>query len=135
MEDYIMQKQKTRQDKYINYLNKNILPKIDFKRLQASYDGDKKYAKEVLCDLHNAVEKCYGTSSFDYGSCQDSEGFITIPGIVRGRNTGKIAVVLFKTADNSKVGSDLTKQNIKPPRQKQAQFRKFQNRKKIKKYN
>jgi hypothetical protein len=48
----------------------------------------------VLRDLHNAVEKCYGTSSFDYGSCQDSEGFVTLPGIVRGKDTGKIAVVL-----------------------------------------
>jgi hypothetical protein len=90
-----MQEQNTRQDKYIDYLNKSILPKINFKRLQASYDGDREYAKEVLRDLHNAVEKCYGTSSFDYGSCQDSEGFITIPGIVHGQNTGKIAVVLL----------------------------------------
>jgi hypothetical protein len=85
---------KTRQEQYIEHLNKNVLPYIDFDRLQASYDGDKKYAKDVLSVLHDEVERHYGTAGFDYGDCQDSEGFVTLPGIARGRNTGKLAVVL-----------------------------------------
>jgi hypothetical protein len=88
-----MQEQ-THQDKYIDYINKNILPNIDFKRLQTSYGGNKMYAREVLRALHDAVEKCYGTASFSYGSCPDSDGFVTLPGIAQGRKTGKIALVL-----------------------------------------
>ncbi|GHU59300.1 hypothetical protein FACS1894133_5770 [Clostridia bacterium] len=86
---------KTHQEHYIDYINTNILPHIDYKQLQESYDGDKKYAQEVLCALHDAVVKCYEMSSFDSGDCQDSEGFVTLPGIVCGKNTGKIAVALL----------------------------------------
>jgi hypothetical protein len=86
--------EKTQQEQYIDYINDNILSKIDYKQLGASYDGDRKYAKEVLRALHGAVEKCYGTLTFDSDSCQDSEGYVTLPGIAYGNNTGKIAVVL-----------------------------------------
>ena len=48
-------------ERYIDYINKNILPYIDYNRLQESYGTeDKSYAKMTLYTLHEAARQIYG---------------------------------------------------------------------------
>ena len=79
--------------RYADYINENILQSVDYDKLQASYGTDMVYAKGVLNNLHNAMVEVYGSEYFD--DFDGDEGFVMIPGVVRGRETGKMAVVLL----------------------------------------
>jgi len=79
--------------RYADYINSNILQTVDYDKLQASYGTDMAYAKAVLNSLHNAMVKVYGSEHFDdFGG---DDGFVMIPGMVRGQKTGNMAVVLL----------------------------------------
>ena len=84
---------KTNTDQFVEYINKNILPFIDYTALQASYDTDMAHAKGVLNWLHKAMIAEYGSEHLD--EYDGDEGFVVIPGIVRGRETGKICLALL----------------------------------------
>ena len=78
-------------EKYIENLNKNVLPHIDYTRLQASYaTAGKEYAKEVLKQLHDEFVTVYETDYID----EDSGEFVTVPAIIQGRKTGEICIGL-----------------------------------------
>jgi len=80
-------------DQYIKHINGDILPFIDYAALQASYDTDMIYAKGVLNWLHKAMIAEYGCEHLDENITDD--GFVVIPGVVCGRETGKICLALL----------------------------------------
>jgi hypothetical protein len=84
---------KSKTDQYVDYINSHILPFIDYYELQASYDTDMAYAKGILNRLHEAMITVYGGERLDEGG--GDEGFVVIPGVARGRDSGKICVALL----------------------------------------
>ena len=80
-------------DRYIKYINDRILPFIDYPKLQASYNTDMVYAKGVLNRLHEAMAEVYGSEQLDEDN--GDEGFVVIPGVLCGRDTGKICLALL----------------------------------------
>jgi len=84
---------KSKTDQYVDYINSHILPFIDYPRLQESYDTDMVYAKGVLNRLHDAMVTVYGSVRLDEDI--GDEGFVIVPGIVRGMNSGKICIALL----------------------------------------
>jgi len=81
-------------DEYTDYLVVNILPEIDYKRLDESYGTDMVYAKSVLNRLHTAMIEVYGSESLSEAD-GDDEGYVLVPGVLRGINSGKICLALF----------------------------------------
>jgi len=75
---------------YIDKINSEVLPGIDFKRLDLSCNGrDTGYAAQVLSKLHKAFVEVYGTDHPERGC-----GFITAPAIIQGRVSKHMAVGL-----------------------------------------
>lgn len=89
---------KNKCDAFIELINENILPGIDFEALESSYEtADKSYAKGILNHLHEAVVKAYGGDTLhpDYtGDMEDN--FVVVPGVVQGKRTGQIALALLE---------------------------------------
>ena len=82
----------TKCEKYIDTINKNILPFIDYNRLQESYESeDKGYAKMVLYILHETAEQIYGPGV----SCHGSVDFAVLPGVISSMKTGKVCLALL----------------------------------------
>lgn len=80
-------------DSYIEYLNSNILNRIDYGRLQESYDTeDKAYAKRILNALHRAMVHAYGTENLN----SDVVEYALIPGVIQSRNTGNVCLALLE---------------------------------------
>ena len=84
---------KSKTDQYVEHINSRILPFIDYYELQASYDTDMAYAKGILNRLHEAVAEVYGGGSLD--ETDGDEGFVIVPGVVCGRDSGKICIALL----------------------------------------
>lgn len=83
-----------RTENYVDYINENILPNIDYELLQASYQSeDKSYAKSILNALHKAAIEQYGTNYFDG---HDGNEYVLLPGVVRGKKTGNMGIVLLE---------------------------------------
>lgn len=81
-------------DRYVEYINENILKKIDYKKLQESYGtDDKAYAKSVLNALSQSAVEIYGTSYFDGF---DENEYVLLPGIVRSREHGNVCLALLE---------------------------------------
>ena len=77
---------------FIDGVNQNVIPKIDMKKLGASYDArDTAYPTEVLKMLHDQFIEAYGTDSLT----GDVADFVIVPGVVLGANN-KIYVVLLE---------------------------------------
>ena len=85
--------EKNKTDIYVDYINKHILQSVDYSELQKSYDTDMLYAKTILNKLHDAMIKVYGGEQL--GEYDGDDGIVIIPGIVRGRESGKMCVVLL----------------------------------------
>jgi hypothetical protein len=85
---------KNKTNQYVEHINEYILPFINYTALQASYyTRDMAYAKGVLNHLHEAMVKIYGSENLSEEDGDD--GFVVIPGIVRGKDTGNICLVLL----------------------------------------
>jgi len=80
-------------DQYIEHINSHILRFIDYSRLQKSYETDMVYAKGVLHRLHEAMVDSYGSERL--GMDHGDEGFVVIPGIVRGMESGNVCLALL----------------------------------------
>lgn len=77
-----------KQEQFIDEVNK-VLVKADFGQVDKSLNGqDNAYAKEILGQMHNAFESVYGTAVIEEGEYE----FIELPAIIRGRNTGHLAL-------------------------------------------
>jgi len=85
--------EKNSTDAYVEHINSRILPFIDYGELQKSCGTDMVYAKGVLHRLHRAMVEVYGDERLDDMSGDD--GFVVIPGIVRGIDSGKLCVALL----------------------------------------
>lgn len=81
-------------EQYVEYINENILPLIDYEKLQASYNTDMVYAKGILHSLHKAMIAVYGGDGLDV-SDGGEDGFVVVPGILRGKDSGKLCLALF----------------------------------------
>ena len=85
------------QKNYIDKVNK-ILSTLDFNRLDcscnSSYDG---YARSILQTLHKAFLSVYRTDDLEHGGY----GFVELPAVIRGRDTGHIALGLVTLDLNS----------------------------------
>lgn len=109
-------------DKYIDFINKNILPHIDYKALQKSYQTqDKAYAKGVLNLLHQAMVNCYGSEVLHPNYIGDmEENFVVIPGIVQGRKFRQFCLALLEldlSSSGEHWGTDfLTQYGVIPQR-------------------
>jgi hypothetical protein len=82
-------------DKFIEHINKHILPFIDYDRLQQSYETDMKYAKGVLNKLHTAMATVYETERFGRDYAGSEEGLVVVPGVLWNRESGKLSLGLF----------------------------------------
>ena len=79
---------------YVDYINKNVLPKINYDRLQADYETEEKvYAKSVLNALHQGVMEVYGTETFDRDT---AGGYVLLPGVVQSKSTGNLCIALLE---------------------------------------
>ena len=79
-------------ERYIDYINKNILPYIDYNRLQESYGTeDKSYAKMTLYTLHEAARQIYGPALFCHGGLD----FALVPGVISSRENGNVCLALL----------------------------------------
>jgi len=81
-------------EKYADELNNNILPNIDYNKLQESYSTDMVYAKGVLNRLDKAMEAAYGTVALSHDDGDD--GFVLVPGVIRGRESGNMCLALLE---------------------------------------
>ena len=84
---------KSKLEQYVDDINSNILPHIDYERLDASYRTDMVYAKGVLNRLHEAMAEAYGGEQLV--ERDGDEGFVIIPGVVRGRDSGNMCIALL----------------------------------------
>ncbi|MFI3226536.1 MAG: hypothetical protein R3Y09_03895 [Clostridia bacterium] len=81
-------------DRYVEFIEKNILQKIDYDLLQQSYDTkEKAYAKSVLNSLSQAAVQHYGTAYFDGF---DENEYVLLPSIIRSDITGNICIALLE---------------------------------------
>ena len=72
---------------YVDYINANVMTKIDYERLRADYATEEKvYAKSVLNALHQGLLAIYGTETFDHDMAGD---YVLLPGMVQSKDTGK----------------------------------------------
>ena len=68
-------------NRYIDYLNARILPRIDYIRLQQSYATEEKaYAKGILHLLHDAAVKIYGRGQFSEADME--QGLLVLPAVI-----------------------------------------------------
>jgi hypothetical protein len=82
-------------ERYIEQLNAHILPLIDYSELQNSYETDMEYAKGVLNRLHEAMVEVYGSETLNEENV-DEDGFVVVPGVVRGMESEKICLALLE---------------------------------------
>ena len=81
-------------NRYVDYINANVLPKINYERLQADYGTeDKAYAKSVLNALHQGVQAVYGTETFGR---ETAGGYVLLPGVVQSKDTGELCIALLE---------------------------------------
>ena len=79
---------------YVDYINANVLPKIDYERLQADYGTEEKvYAKSVLNALHQGIQEVYGTETFDR---ETAGGYVLLPGVVQSKAAGELCIALLE---------------------------------------
>ena len=86
--------EKNTMERYAEYINKNIMPFIDYDKLQESYKTDMVYAKGILSLLHKAMVKVYGGEHFSRDAGDD--GFVLIPGVLQSKNNGNICLALLE---------------------------------------
>lgn len=88
--------QKSPSERYVDHINADILPFIDYSELAQSYQTEEKaYAKGILNLLHAAMVEQYGTNTLSpsYNSMEDD--YVVVPGVIQGMESGKIAVALL----------------------------------------
>lgn len=72
---------------YIDQLN-YMLPTVNLPKLDKSCNSvENDYAKEILKQMHDIFTDVYGKDSLD-----SSYGFVELPAVVQGRNTGHIGL-------------------------------------------
>ena len=77
-----------KQQKYIDKVNR-ILSSVDFNRLDCSCNSSNNgYARSILQAFHKAFVSVYQTDYLDRGEYE----FVELPAVIRGRNTGHIAL-------------------------------------------
>jgi hypothetical protein len=81
-------------ENFIDHINSNILPFIDYDELDRSYHTEEKeYAKGVLNLLHIAMKEQYKSERL---ICDDEEDeYAVIPGVIQGKKNGEIAIALL----------------------------------------
>lgn len=80
---------------YVDYINRNVLDRIDYARLQEDYQTkEKSYAKSVLNVLHRGILGSYGTEVFDRDTLE--EGFVLLPGVLQCRENGNVCIALLE---------------------------------------
>ena len=78
----------TEQEKFIENVNR-ILGNVDYEKLDHSCNGkERKYAKEVLSQMHEAFISAYGCNYLERGEYE----FVELPAVICGRNSGHIAL-------------------------------------------
>lgn len=81
-------------NRYLDYINTNTLPKINYDRLQADYaTPDKEYAKSILNALHQGVQTMYGTEIFGRDT---AGGYVLLPGVVQSQATDNLCIALLE---------------------------------------
>lgn len=81
-------------NRYVDYINAKVLPKINYERLQADYGTEEKaYAKSVLNALHQGLLTVYGTETFDR---ETAGGYVLLPGVVQSKATGELCIALLE---------------------------------------
>lgn len=73
---------------FVEMLNSEIIPYINYEKLDRSYKSDDKtYAKEVLKAIHNKFLSVYDTDKLT-----ESDEMVTLPAVMKGINTGEICI-------------------------------------------
>lgn len=77
-----------KQQGFVDKVNR-ILSSVDFNQLDCSCNSSNNgYARSILQALHKAFVSVYQTDYLDRGEY----GFVELPAVIRGRNTGHIAL-------------------------------------------
>ena len=82
-------------EQFVDFINENILPFVDYKLLGQSCENlkDKSYAKAVLNELTVAARNIYGdTVRAEY----KDDDFVLVPGIVQAAHSGKLCLALLE---------------------------------------
>lgn len=83
-------------ERFIDHINTNILPLIDYNELAQSYcTKEKAYAKGILNLLHSAMVEQYGGKTLTPQYHSMDEDYVVIPGVIEGKKTGQIALALL----------------------------------------
>lgn len=78
----------TEQEKFIESVNK-VLREVDYEQLDLSCNGEnRKYAKKVLGQMHEAFIDAYGCNYLERGQHE----FVELPAVICGRNSSHIAL-------------------------------------------
>ena len=107
---------------YVDYINQNVLNRINYARLQEDYQTEEKaYAKSVLNALHQGVIEVYGTETFGRDTLE--EGYVLLPGVLRSRENGNVCIALLEldlSSSGEHWGTDyLTKYGCINPREEE----------------
>jgi len=86
--------EKSKPEQYARYIKSHILPFIDYYELQASYETDMVYAKGILTRLHESMVAVYGGERLV--ERDSNKGFVVIPGVLRGINSGNMCLALLE---------------------------------------
>lgn len=79
--------------KYNDYIERNILLRIDYEKLKESYNTeDMEYAKGILNLLHQAMVRIYGSDSIT--ELADTKSEILIPGVIAGNGEVCLAMLV-----------------------------------------
>lgn len=84
--------------KYSDYIERNILPCIDYRKLQASYHSvDMEYAKGILNLLYQAMLKIYGGNFIfiNENKADYSVDASLIPGVIEEKDEIRLALLLM----------------------------------------
>ena len=81
-------------DQYIETINRNVLSKTSYDRLQADYATEEKaYAKGVLNALHMAAVEVYGSDCLEDGGELE---YVLLPGIIQSKANGNLCIGLLE---------------------------------------
>jgi len=88
--------EKNKVDQYIDLINENILPHINYPELQKSYNTPgKEYAKSILNRLHEVMIQVYGSDTLKPEYQDYDSDVVVVPGVIQGKKSGQVCLALL----------------------------------------
>lgn len=90
---------------YNDYLERNILPRVDYERLYASCNGDRSYAKGIFNRLYQAMILIYGDHVISARIRRDTDSIecVFVPGVISRADTQELCLALLTISPSEKL--------------------------------